>query len=201
MKKLIAVLALVFAIVTGILSVIMFDSSAIGYTAHEVYGGDAYTGIQNAAADTANSVRRLNDDICVGFGSILLVATFAFALVSARYFYLAKEETAVVSAPTPAPAARYQSAPVQDMRPCESCGTMIRADEKYCTNCGHVVDSAEKSDSPTKMHWTCTCGMKNTKFTSICISCGKPRPGDGYQKCPSCGAMVRAGESCPLCEK
>ena len=91
--------------------------------------------------------------------------------------------------------------PTDGIYKCESCGHVMNSNERHCTNCGHVVGSAEKSDSPTKMHWTCTCGMKNAKFTSICISCGKPRPGDGYQKCPSCGAMVRAGESCPLCEK
>ena len=174
MKKLIAVLALVFAIVTGILSVIMFDSSAIGYTAHEAYGGDAYTGIQNAAADTANSVRRLNDDICVGFGSILLVATFAFALVSARYFYLAKEKTAAVPAPAPAP--RYQVAPVQEMRPCESCGTMVRANEKYCTNCGHVVSGGAHRTAQASDGWKCpSCSRTNPNYQTTC-SCGAKKP-------------------------
>ena len=38
-----------------------------------MYGGDAYTGIQNAAATTSKNVRDLAGIVQFGFGSILLV--------------------------------------------------------------------------------------------------------------------------------
>lgn len=38
---------------------IYISSNSVGYVYHEKYGGDAYTGIQNAAADTANNISYL----------------------------------------------------------------------------------------------------------------------------------------------
>ena len=38
-----------------------------------MYGGDAYTGIQNAAATTSKNVKELAGIVQFGFGSILLV--------------------------------------------------------------------------------------------------------------------------------
>ena len=67
-------------------------SNPMDYTWHEEYGGDAYTGIQNAAADAANNVRELvylNGD---GFAnitfSVFLVAGFLFLLVCVCFFAL-----------------------------------------------------------------------------------------------------------------
>lgn len=52
------------AIAVGILAIVFAThcfnpdiSYYISYVRHETYGGDAYTGIQNAAADTANNIR------------------------------------------------------------------------------------------------------------------------------------------------
>lgn len=75
-------------IISGILSVIfgisMFGKE-VGY--HEnssMYGGDAYTGIQNAAAQTANNVKALSEMVQTGFAFLLiaigLIAIFYFAL-------------------------------------------------------------------------------------------------------------------------
>ena len=64
--------------ITGILSTILsivcyqmvpgFSESA------KTYGGDAYTGIQNAASQTACNVRWLAEIVRFGLGSILLIA-------------------------------------------------------------------------------------------------------------------------------
>ena len=43
------------------------------YESSYTYGGDAYTGIQNAAAQTANNTRYLAKITRFGFGSVLLV--------------------------------------------------------------------------------------------------------------------------------
>ena len=73
--------------VSGLLSII-FGIIVLGMSIgnHELYreyGGDAYTGIQQAAAQTANNVVDLADLIRSGFGFVLivagLIAIFAFA--------------------------------------------------------------------------------------------------------------------------
>ncbi len=48
---------------------------------HE-YGGDAYTGIQNAAASTGRNVAYVADYICYGFSSVLLVAGLVLFVVA-----------------------------------------------------------------------------------------------------------------------
>lgn len=42
-------------------------------TDSKTYGGDAYTGIQNASAKAANNINRLGDTVCVGLKGILIV--------------------------------------------------------------------------------------------------------------------------------
>ena len=75
-----------------------------------------------------------------------------------------------------APTNRYQAAPVQDMRPCESCGTMVRADEKYCTNCGHVVSGGAHRTAQANDGWKCpSCSRTNPNYQTTC-SCGARKP-------------------------
>lgn len=76
----------IILILTGLislgLSIGAFNKSEGRYASCERYGGDAYTGIQNAAADTCNNVSTLTESVNYGFGSILLVCSlgcFAFA--------------------------------------------------------------------------------------------------------------------------
>jgi hypothetical protein len=51
------------------------------YVAKNYYGGDAYTGIQHAAAETGQNVRALTKLATKGFGSILLVGGLALVVV------------------------------------------------------------------------------------------------------------------------
>ena len=75
-------------IVSGILSfifgIIMFAQET-GYMEYDKqYGGDAYTGIQNAAAQTASNVKNLAEATKNGFAFLLivigLIAIFYFAM-------------------------------------------------------------------------------------------------------------------------
>ena len=74
-------------IISGILSVIfgiiMFGKDVGYYEVSSSYGGDAYTGIQNAAAQTANNVKALSEITKNGFAFFLiavgLIAIFYFA--------------------------------------------------------------------------------------------------------------------------
>lgn len=64
-------------ILTGVLSItlaIVAFSMSVGFEQYNVsYNGDAYTGIQNAAAQTSRNIVALCKIVKFGFGSILLV--------------------------------------------------------------------------------------------------------------------------------
>lgn len=68
-------------IISGLISVIMgfvvMGSGTGSWEASNSYGGDAYTGIQNAAAQTANNVQDLAEIAAQGFGWILVVLGLA----------------------------------------------------------------------------------------------------------------------------
>ena len=80
--------ALIFALGTTVMIVGLCDSYWYnGYwTSNEYYGGDAYTGIQNAAADTSRNVHYLgnlfegfcNDTFTLGGILIMLLGIFMF---------------------------------------------------------------------------------------------------------------------------
>ncbi len=63
--------------VTGILStlsgVYMGNFSCGAYENYKEYGGDAYTGIQNAAAQSANNIQDLAELTRFGFAALLIV--------------------------------------------------------------------------------------------------------------------------------
>lgn len=77
-----------FLIVVGILAIILaivcfckdVGSASLGYS----YGGDAYTGIQNAAAQTANNILHLAEIARFGFSSVLLVLGLGMIVEGSR---------------------------------------------------------------------------------------------------------------------
>lgn len=83
-------------IISGIVSVVMsfttFFWMGDSRTIHQQYGGDAYTGIQNAAADAANNISSLNDTIvfCT-FSLLLVIGITLIAIGAARLVDLTKE--------------------------------------------------------------------------------------------------------------
>ncbi len=75
----IALISLVFAIVC------FCTDTSYGFGARETnatYGGDAYTGIQNAAAQTATNVYYLNRNIEILTSSVVMIGGFFFLLVA-----------------------------------------------------------------------------------------------------------------------
>ena len=75
----------IFFILVGIvsigLSISCFNADDGDYVEKNYYGGDAYTGIQHAAAETGQNVRALTKLATKGFGSILLVGGLALVVV------------------------------------------------------------------------------------------------------------------------
>lgn len=82
-EKLSAVAA-VGGILSFIFGIVMLSQGVGSYANNMQYGGDAYTGIQNAAAQTARNVKALATIAKDGFGFVLmaagLIAVFYFAL-------------------------------------------------------------------------------------------------------------------------
>ena len=80
-----AIVAYILGLLSGVASIILgivCYGMVIGNSASfESYGGDAYTGIQNAAAQTARNVRDLADIARFGFGSLLIVVGVAILAI------------------------------------------------------------------------------------------------------------------------
>lgn len=60
-----------------VLSILCFTKNDGTYVLRNYYGGDAYTGIQHAAAETGENVRSMAKINRFGFGSVLLVGGLA----------------------------------------------------------------------------------------------------------------------------
>ena len=67
----------------------VFGMSCGSYEANRSYGGDAYTGMQNASAQAANNIQDTNEMLQTGMGAFLCV--FGVALIS--YFWIKLKES------------------------------------------------------------------------------------------------------------
>lgn len=76
-KNVVKIVFSTLVVVMGVFSIIfasvMFKSYSYSYVWHKSYGGDAYTGIQNAAADAANNVVYLGKLCQRGFGYLFII--------------------------------------------------------------------------------------------------------------------------------
>ena len=67
---------MIIGVLSIILSYVCFSSNVPSGALNSIYGGDAYTGIQNASASTSRAVVELAKITKLGFGSVLLIAGF-----------------------------------------------------------------------------------------------------------------------------
>ena len=84
----IGALSIIFAILCFVLN---GEFGSCYYVGRQVYGGDAYTGIQNATATTANNIETLNESvetlansIKIGFGFVLLIFGLLIILLGTK---------------------------------------------------------------------------------------------------------------------
>ncbi|MBR5279721.1 MAG: hypothetical protein IKU26_01960 [Clostridia bacterium] len=139
-KKILGIGLLAIAVVCLVFSILCFNMEFKGsgsYESYESYGGDAYTGIQNASAQTANNVRALSYDIaeignalttCVGYGFVVVTLTF----VAVGLYYLlggstTKKEVVVASAME------------MPNNTCQQCGEVTPEGVAFCTKCGTAM--------------------------------------------------------------
>jgi len=64
-----------------IFSIIIFSMDTGYFESSKMYGGEAYTGIQNAAAQTANNAQALCKLLQMGFGALLLIIGLVLIIV------------------------------------------------------------------------------------------------------------------------
>lgn len=82
-------------IIAAILGFICFSKQDAGsYLMDYTYGGDAYTGIQNAAAGTGRNVNALTDVVAFGFGCVNLVLGMALCTFGAFQKAVLRKEAA-----------------------------------------------------------------------------------------------------------
>lgn len=70
------------------------------YCSDSMYGGDAFTGIQNASATAARNVETLTKVVRTGFGSILLVGGIALIAFSIQIKNEDKNNVSTSAIPT-----------------------------------------------------------------------------------------------------
>lgn len=72
------VILIIIGVISIGLSIRCFSFKELSSEPKSMYGGDAFTGIQNAGAQTSENVMELAKIVQFGFGSVLLVAGLGF---------------------------------------------------------------------------------------------------------------------------
>lgn len=83
-KRICSIIGVIGGFISIILGFVVSGMSTGGWESNSTYGGDAYTGIQNAAAQTANNVQDLAEILKTGMSSSLII--FGIAMIA--YFGL-----------------------------------------------------------------------------------------------------------------
>ncbi len=100
-QKLRSIILIFVGIIAIGLSIKCYTIDDLSYESRSSYGGDAYTGIQNAAATTSKNVKELASIVQIGFGSVLLVMGLTLVGVGMTTPMGARQSN---SEPIPAPA-------------------------------------------------------------------------------------------------
>ena len=150
-KKLLKIFGIILGVLTIVLAIVVFTKSVGYYEKNVSYGGDAYTGIQNAAAQTANNVQYVGEMIRFALGSQMLVMGLAMVLGSLCIRTREQEQIeepvrvppVASSVPMPQGYSRPAPEPVQQPAPavsaewrCSKCGTAHKNGGRFCYVCG-----------------------------------------------------------------
>ncbi len=82
MKRITGLISFGASALSLIFACVLFFMDTGNYESPLYYGGDAYTGIQQAAAQTANNTMALARICRTGFGAVCLIASFAFLITA-----------------------------------------------------------------------------------------------------------------------
>ena len=152
MKKL-KTFSLILGIIAIVFSLVVFSCDVGSYESNRSYGGDAYTGIQNAAAQAANNIMDVGAAITTAAGAILLVFGVGMIFLSLCINAPKAPKTAPMGAPMGVPYAPPVAAP-------------------YAPPAAPVAPAA-----PAAGTWFCPrCGSQNSGDTTLCKTCAMQRP-------------------------
>ena len=122
------------AITLIVLGCIIFIFGSFG-TEYIEYGGDAYTGIQNAAADTANNVSTACGILVASLGVVLL----NYSNIKAFEYKESHQDRQVHSNCINAKQKQETSEQNCEISYCSNCGNKLTEDSLFCSNCGTKV--------------------------------------------------------------
>lgn len=169
MKKTISVIGILAGVLSVIFSFVTFGMS-VGYSeSSKMYGGDAYTGIQQASAQSANNIKQLAEIAKLGMGAILLIGGLALIL------YFAMKYCEDLNTTTPFPVNESSQNTTSAIGTSDSSQTIITGSQWRCHSCGEV----------------------NSGSQNVCVSCGERKketgnpamPGENEWKCKQCGRI------------
>lgn len=140
----------VFAGIYAMFYSLAFQSSpSVNYISDEIYGGDAYTGIQNAAADTGNNIMGLAyylDDVLSA--AILIAGLFMTMYFAVKIFEgigeLDKARHDDTSKDSPS------------KTNCPTCHAPVNPGSSFCTSCGASLDMKSDTDANSETDPTST---------------------------------------------
>ena len=135
-KKLLKIFGIALGVLTIILAIVVFTQNVGYYESSHSYGGDAYTGIQNASAQAANNVKYVGEMIRFAMGSMMLV--MGLAMVLGSLCIRTEKKTSAVQVPVFA-APNGNQAPVTQPDGnwnCSKCSFPNEPDSRFCQNCG-----------------------------------------------------------------
>lgn len=146
-KRIAAVMLILVGIVAIILGISAYDMSTGQEESDERYGGDAYTGIQRAAAQTARNVVKVAEAITFSAGSVLLIG--GLAMIAGGVAILPQKEVQIEKEP-------FVTDEESDIEP-----IIV---ERQPKNIDH-------QPVRTATGWRCACGKEYPVYVSSC-SCG-----------------------------
>ena len=94
-RKVLALSFFAIAIASIVFAICCFNFYVGNYEPNLKYGGDAYTGMQNASAQAANNVLRISENLCSVCGFIFIIIGATFASLGVYNLIKAKEEKIV----------------------------------------------------------------------------------------------------------
>ena len=148
MKKPFGVMFLLIGIVSVILGMVSFSMETGSYELNVSYGGDAYTGIQNAGAQAANNMVYLAEVTSFGFGAVLTVAGVVMMIFGIKTLSASEQQV------------QQSREKIEE----ESVISEVKPTERPV--------EAMPENHPT--WWKCSCGRSNHNSVKTC-QCGKSR--------------------------
>ena len=175
-KKLLKIFGIILGVLAIVLAIVIFTQDVGYYESNHSYGGDAYTGIQNASAQAANNIMYVGELIRFSIGSLMLVMGLGMLLGSLCITTGKKAAAPMMQAPiapiapmTPkAPAAPNAAQPAPAPKapaaqpPVTAHTPVFGAPDGYQASVVYPVSN-----------WKCAnCGSSNEPDSRFCQNCG-----------------------------